>query len=303
MAGKRVPQVGSRVPLFGNALAYRPDPKAYLAKCREQYGDVFELKLGSLRNVVLLGSEHSKLFFRAGEDLLSFEKALKAINFGLFLDEKTFSFPVHITLLKQKFIPNMKNWTPLIESVIRPTFIEAVLTKLGTPHWKDGQKGTMLLDVERFTYEIVARSSARCVCGPDHYQNEELIRTFIDFDKDAVEMIGLSTILPSFLHRFLGGKVKNHYNVMQKHLLPTVKKRRAELKSAEQVGQELDYLSYLLGASDPEGAPLSDEWIVSRMGVVIWASLTTTANALHLTLANIFSRPEIKYSHQNRPRC
>jgi len=95
-----VPQVGSRVPLFGNALAYRPDPKAYLAKCREQvppllslaavmekrpqsqptikqYGDVFELKLGSLRNVVLLGSEHSKLFFRAGEDLLSFEKALK----------------------------------------------------------------------------------------------------------------------------------------------------------------------------------------------------------------------------------
>jgi len=35
------------------------------------------------------------------------------------------------------------------------------------------------------------------------------------------------------------------------------------------------------------------------MGVVIWASLTTTANALHLTLANIFSRPEIKYSHQN----
>lgn len=39
------------------------------------------------------------------------------------------------------------------------------------------------MNIEQVMYEIIARSSARCVCGPEGYDNEELISTFINFDK------------------------------------------------------------------------------------------------------------------------
>jgi hypothetical protein len=42
-----------------------------------QYGNVFSIKLGGLRQVVLLGPEYPKLFFKFGDDTLSFNDALK----------------------------------------------------------------------------------------------------------------------------------------------------------------------------------------------------------------------------------
>ncbi|ELR21914.1 cytochrome p450 superfamily protein [Acanthamoeba castellanii str. Neff] len=262
------------------------------------YGNVFSVKLGGLRQVVLLGPEYPKLFFKSGDDTLSFNDALKArraVNFHLFLDNKTFEYPIHITLIKQKFTPNMRNWTPLIAEVIEPAYVDGLLRNLGGPYYRGARKGTMVVEIERMMYQIVGRSSARCICGDEGYDNQELIDTFINFDKDATEMIGLSTLLP----RFLGGRVKEHYAVMMKHLLPVVKKRRA----AKDTSQKVDFLSYLLEAPDVDGSPLTDEWIVTRLGVMIWASLTTTAGALTQTLLDIFSRPEIRekvLEEQNR---
>ncbi len=41
---------------------------------------------------------------------------------------------------------------------------------------------------------------------------------------------------------------------------------------------------------------------MTRLGVLIWASLTTTAGALTQTLLDIFSRPEIRYAlHHSSP--
>ncbi len=39
---------------------------------------MFSIKLGGLRQVVLLGPEYPKLFFKSGDDTLSFNDALKA---------------------------------------------------------------------------------------------------------------------------------------------------------------------------------------------------------------------------------
>jgi hypothetical protein len=50
-----------------------------------QYGKVFSIKLGGLRQVVLLGSEYPKLFFKSGDDTLSFTDALKAHTLTLTL--------------------------------------------------------------------------------------------------------------------------------------------------------------------------------------------------------------------------
>jgi cytochrome P450 len=293
------PQAGPNVPVLGAGVAFRADPKGFLLDSIKKYGNVFSIKLGGLRQVVLLGPEYPKLFFKFGDDTLSFNDALKAVNFHLFLDNKTFEYPIHITLIKQKFTPNMRNWTPLIAEVIEPAYVDGLLRNLGGPYYRGARKGTMVVEIERMMYQIVGRSSARCICGDEGYDNQELIDTFINFDKDATEMIGLSTLLPRFLHRFLGGRVKEHYAVMMKHLLPVVKKRRA----AKDTSQKVDFLSYLLEAPDVDGSPLTDEWIVTRLGVMIWASLTTTAGALTQTLLDIFSRPEIRdkvLEEQNR---
>lgn len=67
---------------------------------------------------------------------------VQAVNFHLFLDEKTFTYPVHIALIKQRFTPNMKNWTPLIAEVIEPNYVDSLLKKRGSEYWTNGVKVT-----------------------------------------------------------------------------------------------------------------------------------------------------------------
>jgi cytochrome P450 len=275
--------------VVGSGLAFRADPTGFLRKCVEKYGPVFSLQLGGLRQVVLLGPEYPKLFFKATDDVLSLNDALKAVSFNLFIDDTSFDYPIHVDLLKQKFTPNMKIWTSLVTQVIDPSYIEALLNDQGTPYSKDSKKGTMITDIERFVFQLLGRSSARCICGSEVYDIPELINTFINFDKDGVKLVGLSVLLPRFLHSFLAGRTKAHHKVMMKYLLPVVQKRRAS-----QDTEQVDFLSYLLESNDADGAPLKDEVIVSRLVLVIFASLTTTGRTLMHTLLDIFSRPEIK---------
>jgi hypothetical protein len=62
------------------------------------------------------------------------------VNFHLFLDNKTFEYPIHITLIKQKFTPNMRNWTPLIGEVVTPTYLDALLKKNGSIYYRGDLK-------------------------------------------------------------------------------------------------------------------------------------------------------------------
>lgn len=67
---------------------------------------------------------------------------MQAMNFGIFLDDRTFTFPIHIHLLKTKFTPNMKNWTPLMLEVVDPVYLDKQLHKLGSPYWKGDKQVT-----------------------------------------------------------------------------------------------------------------------------------------------------------------
>ena len=64
----------------------------------------------------------------------------QAVNFNLFLDNKTFEYPIHITLIKQKFTPNMRNWTPLIAEVIEPAYVDGLLRNLGGPYYRGARQ-------------------------------------------------------------------------------------------------------------------------------------------------------------------
>lgn len=53
----------------------------------------------------------------------------------------------------------------------------------------------MVMDLERLMAEVVARSSARCMCGKEGYDIDELISTFINFDRVRATILAKSRMM------------------------------------------------------------------------------------------------------------
>jgi cytochrome P450 len=70
-ASRIIPRVPSYVPHFGHALAFGSDADTLLAHCRDQYGDVFEIKLADKRVTFFMNPRDYPAFIRQSRDLSS----------------------------------------------------------------------------------------------------------------------------------------------------------------------------------------------------------------------------------------
>ena len=65
-----IPRLSGGVPLLGHLLQLRRDPVGLMQRCRDECGEVGELRLAGQSLVMLYGEDAQEAFFRAPEEQL-----------------------------------------------------------------------------------------------------------------------------------------------------------------------------------------------------------------------------------------
>jgi hypothetical protein len=97
--------------------------------------------------------------------------------------------------------------------------------------------------------EYITFVVSRCIVGPVGYDNEDLIKTFLKFNDDAVAAMGLSSMLPHFLQFLASFSIKKDFETVRKVTLPIIAKRR-NLAIGDK--QEPVFLDYIIQAVDDD---------------------------------------------------
>lgn len=78
--------------------------------------------------------------------------------------------------------------------------------------------------------QYIAYVISYTVIGPEGFDDSHLLTTFLKFNQDAINGIGLSIMLPSFLRTFATRPIEKKYANIRSILIPTIRKMR--LRSA-----------------------------------------------------------------------
>ena len=78
--------------------------------------------------------------------------------------------------------------------------------------------------IGNYLNQYIAFVVSYTVVGSEGFDNPHLVKTFLKFNEDAVNGIGLSLILPSFLRNIATRPIEKNYSIIRISLLPIIQK-------------------------------------------------------------------------------
>ena len=88
---------------------------------------------------------------------------------------------------------------------------------------------------------------SRCVIGPNDFDDEQMISTFLKFNDDAINAMGLSALLPNPLRFLAAFTVKKHFKTASRTLVPIIRGRGKAKPGREQGIAFLDFIMNAVG--------------------------------------------------------
>ncbi|CAG8521191.1 4426_t:CDS:10, partial [Diversispora eburnea] len=259
------PMVPYKIPIIGHTLDYLFNADKFLAECRQQYGDPF--------NIYVFG----QVYTIAGNEI-AHEVYKQSDSFSL-AEATREAFPLYHVL---KSLDN----TETLEQVIK-TVREGITTKL--PLYTGRMQKQLMISINKEVgdcpnpklintakYNFSSMTARPVADVLEISKNEDVVKAFAEFGFNPI------------------GK---HMTTLKKHLKPVLEKR---LKDKEILGDKyeppLDIIEYLL--NDPEYGTkiITDDYlnkICDFIFIIVVASVHTTSHHITCALYDFAGRPEL----------
>ena len=247
--GNRVknPPVLKGWPILGEALAFQKNPKSILVNGFQKYGSSasrsFGIKLASLTHFVITQPADLELMKEDNpyEVKFNLHSFLGAINFSLITKKENFDSDIHTKLIRTHFgdPATVAGFSGIIETAAI-SFIQA--NPLVQPNSSTQQHD----DLNEYLSRMITYVCSSCVVGPTGYDNEKLLATFLKFNDDAVNAMGLSSLLPHFLQFLAASNINKDFKIIRSVLAPIIIAQRKKPSS------EIAFLNFIMDSVDDD---------------------------------------------------
>ena len=242
------PPVAKGWPLLGNAVAFQRDPEALLLegfrKAKASSSRCFGLKLASLTHYVLTNPADLKLWthdnpYEASFSLRSF---MQAINMPIITKKENFDSDIHNQLIRIHFSD------PAIVAAFSRVIEDAMISYIRLNPLSDSNHVSQHHDgLNGYFSRCICYIISRCIIGPNGFDNEQLISTFLKFNVDAINAMGLSSLLPKPFRFVAAFTINKDFKTISRTLVPIIKKRRKTEPGRE---QGIAFLDFIMDAVD-----------------------------------------------------
>lgn len=237
------PPVLTGWPILGQALAFQKDPRALLSKGFNQFRSSpsrsFGIKLASLTHYVLTQPADLLLWTLDNpyEVRFSLHSFMQAINMPIITKKENFDSDIHNQLIR--FHLSDPSTVAAFSDVIR----EAVYSFINSnPLSSNSYAGNHHDGLNDYFSRCICLVISRCVIGPVGFDNVDLLSAFLKFNDDAINAMGLSSLLPKFLQSLAASKVNKDFKNIRSTLVPIITSRRNGKPSQEKGPVFLDFI-------------------------------------------------------------
>ena len=273
----RVPRVAGGVPFLGHAVAFGTDSRAFLNDCRAKYGTPFEIELVGTRYVILDGTARRE-FFQAPEEFISMMEGAKITlaaehTVGLMI----FDRPIHIPILKREFsVARLGKYLPRLRGIVSAE-LDAALGPAAS------SSPVEVPDVKALAWRCIAACSARSMFGARLGSATELLDIMMSYHLSCATVMQVRPLVPACLLGWFARRA-----AADRTALARLVHREIGLRKGSAPGPgDADFLTILMGEQDEMGAPLSVEAVSEIVLSLIFASMVTSAGALHHALCDL----------------
>ncbi|KAI8576306.1 hypothetical protein K450DRAFT_257626 [Umbelopsis ramanniana AG] len=296
-----VPVVPYTLPFVGNGLEMNRDPYAFIQRCKEQYGPVFEIYTFGQKLIVVTGKQVVECF-RVGEEYLDFQEGVKDLLPTAHIIDVSYS------KMKQQDgpqYPMSKN--PLIRlvrnnykshqlSMFQDRLIDAVQKSLEKDIvFKPGENSTTV-DASTFFQKLVARIGVQLFAGRKYADSEPLIQAFADYALSMFRAGMAQNVLPTpvanfILRRYLS--VGKNIETIMKEVTPYVTSIKEE---EDQFGQSKpdDFMHMMLQVPGADDHVQTPEETAFWLKDIAFASIHTTSTFVSFAVHDLSDRPDIQ---------
>lgn len=247
-----MPPVMRGWPVVGEALSFQKDPKSILNSGLVNFtGKVFGIKLASLTHFVLTKPDDLRVIKEDDqfEARFSLHDFLAAINFAIITKDINFESDLHTKLIRFH-LEDGRTLESFARTIDQAT--EMYLDK--HPLIPQKEMSQEYDDLSPTLLDMVTYVMSRCMVGPEVFDNPRLLETFKAFNDHAVQAMGLSSLLPSWLQFLAKSSIEKDFKAIEEILLPVIKERKAldPCKKGVRNAEFPDFLNFILSAVDDE---------------------------------------------------
>ncbi|KAG8533893.1 uncharacterized protein KY384_001634 [Bacidia gigantensis] len=268
-------------PILGNALAFQKDSKALLLRGFHKFqpfSGCFGIKLASLTHYVLTKPEDLDIMKEdnAYEVKLNEHAFMEAINISIITKKENFDSDIHNRLIRNHFSDpsTVAGFATTIEEAAQ-LFVKT--NPLSTSKSHD--------DLNDYFSRYIAFVVSRCVVGPKEFDRKELLDTFLKFNTDAINAMGLSSMLPKFLRFLAAIKINRHFKTIRNILVPMIASRRSDISTRE---KESAFVNFIMDVVD------NNDRVADIVAIVVWAGLTNLQATFSSTILDIINQPGLQ---------
>lgn len=268
-----IPRLSGGLPLLGHLLEMRRDPIGLMQRCRDECGDVGELRLAGQPLVMLYGAEAQEAFFRAPDEQLDQAAAYPFMK-------PVFGPGVVFDATPEQRKQALRNRSLRDQALRGHAETIARETERMIAGW--GDAGT--IDLLDFFAELTIYTSSAALIGPEFREElgPELVPLFQDLERgtDAFAYVNPYLPIPSFRKRDRARRA-----------LVAVLQEIFERRARE--GREAsDLFQVLRGVRNPDGTPRYDVDTITGMFIsLMFAGHHTTSTTSSWALLELLRHP------------
>ncbi|KAK8102082.1 heme peroxidase [Apiospora sp. TS-2023a] len=280
------------IPVVGKALAWRRDPLHVLEKGFSKFGSsvsrCFGVKLGNQTHFIITNPRDLEMMAEDNryEVKFSLAKFFKTINMPLITKQENFDSDLHNKLVRTHLTD--KSTVSAFGSVME----EASKVFLGRRPLASENGPRKHASLDEWALDYVAFVISRCIVGPEGYDDEDLLRTFLSFNDHATQAIVVASFLPGPLKKLAAININRDFRRASKVLLPIIEERRQLRRNANgsngsNGSSSPVFLDFIIEAVE------DDKRVSDLATLIVWVGITNLQTPFAATLLDIINHPEI----------
>ncbi|RKP08493.1 cytochrome P450 [Thamnocephalis sphaerospora] len=301
------PVVGGNWPILGHAVYLALHPSEFIAKCREEYGDIFTLATPG-RYITIICSDKAREIIRLPDRKSSFHHAtdeLMRVNslFGNIFEPGSYHFP----LIRTRLTAMIDELNLVMNREMRriiARFLEQHAGKSCIPGAIVGQDSytdsahcldhDSIPDIRAFVEAVISETVGIALVGEQCAKDSALLDSCRHLAHDFTTVMSASEFLPSFIAK-RAPAIMRHRNNFFRVIIPEVLRRREMMDNLpEQFKRPADFLQVLVESRSKDGDLRAPEDIALRLMHSVFASVHTTVMTCTQTLCDVVGRQTVR---------
>ena len=276
MSQPRPVVVSGAKPETGHFEEFLAHPAHFMLRAWQECGELSEIDLGGMRNILMVGPDAHEAVFRAPDAQLS-AAAPYQYMVPVFGESIQYGAPLEIERQQVKILTNalrpkkMQGYSQVIAQEVQQR-----LSK-----WRDHGE----IDVYREFQHIVLRTSTHCLMGAEF--REQLTEEFGELYHDLEQAISPAAILDPYGADETFERRDRARARLQDIILEVVRERRRE------GGDHPDMLDTFMKARYLDGSRLADELIPGMVVWIMFAGFHTSSNTAAWTMVELARHREL----------